>query len=316
MPKYYIGIDLGGTNIAVAVVDAEGKIYGRSKRKTNRTRPCEEIFDDMVLCAREAVENSKLTMDDIECVGVGVPGTTDIEKGTIEYASTLGMKDAPVRDHIQNALGKKVYIENDANAAAWGEFLAGSGLDTDNMIMITIGTGIGGGIIENGRILGGAYGKGAEVGHMVICAGGEECTCGRRGCFEMYASATALIRQTKKAMEENPESKLWEKVNTLDEVSGRTAFSADDDVAKTVVNNYLRYLSEGIIDIVNVFQPELICLGGGIAGEGDKILVPINEAISKYSYARHSKKHTKVIKATLGNDAGIIGAALLWKNER
>lgn len=316
MTKYYIGIDLGGTNIATAVVDAEGKIYGRAKRKTNRPRPYAEIFDDMVLCAKEAVENSGLTMDQIECVGIGAPGTIDQEAGTIEYASTLDMENAPVKDYIQNALGKKVYIENDANAAAWGEFLAGCGESTDNMIMITLGTGVGGGIVENGRLLGGAYGKGAEIGHMVVCMDGEECTCGRRGCFEMYASATALIEQTKKAMIENPHSKMWQKAGSLEGVDGRTAFETDDEAAGEVVNKYLRYLSEGIIDIVNVFQPELICIGGGIAGAGDRILVPINEAISKYSYARHSKKHTKVVRATLGNDAGIIGAALLYKNER
>lgn len=316
-PRYFIGIDLGGTNIAAAVVDEFGVIYGRSKRKTNAPRPYNEIFDDMVLCAKEAALSSGLDFDkDIENVGVGCPGSIDIETGNIEYSNNLEFYDAPITEYMEKALNKKVYVENDANAAAWGEFIAGSGKGTQNMIMITLGTGVGSGIIEKGRLLTGAYGKGAELGHTVICVGGEKCTCSRRGCFEAYASATALIRQTKKAMKENLDSKMWETAGKkLKNVDGRTAFETKNDAtAKMVIKNYLTYLSEGIVDIVNTFQPEVLCLGGGISNAGERILKPINAAIKKYSYARHSKKHTKIEIASLKNDAGIIGAALLWKN--
>ena len=180
--------------------------------------------------------------------------------------------------------------------------------------MITLGTGVGSGIIDEGRLVVGAYGKGAELGHMVIRLGGEKCTCGRRGCLEAYASATALVRQTKQAMREDRSSEMWKKVKTLNDVNGMTAFSCKDAAAKRVVREYLGYLSEGVVNIVNMLQPEVVCLGGGVAGEGDKILVPINKAIKKDSFARFGKQQSVATRALLGNDAGIIGAALLWKN--
>ena len=199
-PKYYIGIDLGGTNIVAAVVDENGKIYGRSTRKTMLPRTYKEIFDDMAICAKEAAKNSNVEFEKIISVGIGSPGVVDVENGSIEFSSNLDFRNVPIVNCMEALLKKKIHIENDANAAAWGEYLAGTGKGTNNMIMITLGTGIGGGIIENGRLLTGAYGKGAELGHMVTHSNGEKCTCGRKGCFEVYASATALIKMTKKAM--------------------------------------------------------------------------------------------------------------------
>jgi len=314
-PKYFVGIDLGGTNIAAAVVDEYGTIYGRSTRKTNAPRPYEEIFSDMAQCAFDAAKESGLTFDDIQSVGIGCPGAIEKETGNIEFSNNLGFYDVPIVKEMEKLLGKKVYVENDANAAAWGEFLAGSGKGADSMIMITLGTGVGSGIIDNGHLLTGAYGKGAEIGHMVIKFNGEKCTCGRKGCFEAYASATALINQTKKAMKENPESEMWKVSPKIFLVSGKTAFAAKDKVAKSVVKTYLDYLSEGVVNVVNVFQPEVICLGGGVSNAGEKILRPIRKKIKDYSFARFGKKQTEVQIAKLGNDAGIIGAALLWKNE-
>ncbi len=313
-PRYFIGIDLGGTNIAAAVVDEYGVIYGRAKRKTSAPRPYSEIFDDMALCAREAALASGIPFEDIESVGIGCPGALDTDNGMIEFSNNLGFYDVPIVEYMKNALGKRIYLENDANAAAWGEFLCGSGKGMSNMVMITLGTGVGSGIIENGRLIRGAYGKGAELGHMAIRAGGEKCNCGRSGCLEAYASATALIRQTKAAMRADRSSQMWEISPQLSDVNGCTAFLAKDATAKRVVKEYLGYLSEGMVNIVNILQPEVICIGGGISGEGKKILAPLNRDIAKYSFARFGKKQTKVTCATLGNDAGIIGAALLWKN--
>ena len=315
-PKYYVGIDLGGTNIAAAVVDEYGVIYGRANRKTNAPRPYEEIFRDMAECAKDAAKESGLSFADIESVGIGCPGAIDKENGNVEFSNNLDFYDVPIVRCMEALLEKKVYVENDANAAAWGEYLAGSGRGTESMIMITLGTGVGGGIIDGGHLLTGAYGKGAELGHMVIRHNGEKCTCGRRGCFEAYASATALINQTKKAMKENPDSEMWKLAGgKLSNVSGKTAFSAKDKAGKEVIKNYLEYLSEGIVNIVNIFQPEIICIGGGISNAGEKILKPVRKNIKNYSFARFGKKQTEVQIAKLGNDAGIIGAALLWKNE-
>ena len=315
-PDYYVGIDLGGTNIAAAVVDEYGTIYGRATRKTNAPRPYGEIFSDMAECAKDAAKESGISFDDIKSVGIGCPGAIEKESGNIEFSNNLGFYDVPVVKDMEALLGKKVYVENDANAAAWGEFLAGSGKGTDSMIMITLGTGVGSGIIDGGHLLTGAYGKGAEIGHMVIHLDGEKCTCGRKGCFESYASATALINQTKKAMKENPDSEMWKIAKTLSKVNGKTAFTAKDKTAKDVIKQYLNYLSDGIVNVVNIFQPEIICIGGGVSNAGEKILKPIRKKIKDYSFARFGKKQTEVHIAQLGNDAGIIGAALLWKNEK
>ena len=316
-PKYYVGIDLGGTNIAAAVVDEYGTIYGRAKRKTNASRAYNEIFDDMAECAIDATIESGLNFEtDIEAVGIGCPGAINTEDGIVEFSNNLGFYNVPIVEYMQKSLSKKIYVDNDANAAAWGEFLAGCGKETRNMVMITLGTGVGSGIVENGRLVRGAYGKGAEIGHMVLRLDGEKCTCGRNGCFEAYASATALIKQTKKAMYKNYDSEMWNICNNnLSNVDGRTAFKAKDETAKGVVRTYLGYLSEGVVNIVNIFQPEIVCIGGGVSHEGEKILTPVKRMIKNKSFARFGKEQSKVCLATLGNDAGIIGAALLWKNE-
>lgn len=313
--NYYIGIDLGGTNIVAAVVDENGKIYGRATRKTNAPRPYQEIFNDMAECAKEAAVESGIDFSDIKSVGIGSPGAIEKSTGMIEYSNNLDFYDVPAVSYMENLLGKKIYIENDANAAAWGEYLAGSGKGTESMVMITLGTGVGGGVIENGRLVTGAYGKGAELGHMVISFGGKKCTCGRRGCFEAYASATALIEMTKDAMRENRHSDMWKIADRkLANVNGKTAFLSEDGTGKAVLRQYLGQLSEGVVNLVNIFQPEILCIGGGISNAGEKILRPVRTAIKKKAYARFGKQQTEVQIAKLANDAGLIGAALLWKN--
>ncbi len=315
-PDYYIGIDLGGTNIVAAVVDEYGTIYGRASRKTNAPRPYQEILTDMAECAKEAAIESGISFDDIKSVGIGCPGAIEKSTGMIEFSNNLDFYDVPVVSYMENLLGKKIYVENDANAAAWGEYLAGSGKGTESMVMITLGTGVGGGVVENGRLVTGAYGKGAELGHMVISMHGEKCTCGRRGCFEAYASATALIRMTKEAMKQYPRSDMWEIAEgKLANVNGQTAFLSKDGTGKDVLRQYLGQLSEGVVNLVNIFQPEILCIGGGISNAGEKILRPIRTAIKKKAYARFGKQQTEVQIASLANDAGIIGAALLWKND-
>lgn len=315
-PRYFVGIDLGGTNIAAAVVDEYGTIYGRAATKTKMPRPYNEIFDDMALCARKSAEASGIPFDDIEAVGIGCPGAINTEKGTVEFSNNLKFYDVPILNYMEKSLGKKIYIDNDANAAAWGEYLIGSGKGTKSMVMLTLGTGVGGGIILGGKLIRGAYDKGAELGHMVISLNGRRCTCGRNGCFEAYASATALVKMTKDAMRRNPESELWKLCRgKLSNVNGATVFRCKDETAKRIVKTYLSYLAEGTVNIVNILQPELICFGGGISHAGKRLLAPVSSMIKRKSFARFGEKQTEIGLATLGNDAGIIGAALLWKNE-
>lgn len=314
---YRLGIDLGGTNIVAGVVDKKYKIVAKASCKTAVPRPESEICDSMAEVAKKAVEKAKLTMDDIESVGIGVPGAVNPKTGVIEYSANLFFHNWEVVEMMEERLGKKVHIENDANAAALGEYLAGSAKGARNAVAITLGTGVGGGIIIDGKIYSGSNFAGAELGHMVIVKDGKECTCGRRGCWETYASATGLINLTKqKILSEKLEFSYMLKLcdGDINKVNGRTAFDAmrdGDPTAKSVVEEYISYLSCGLVNIINIFQPDVLCIGGGISNEGENLLGPVRSYVERERYTKHNDKQTVICKCTLGNDAGIIGAAYL-----
>lgn len=313
---YYLGIDLGGTNIAAAVVDDSYQIIGRGKVKTRCPRPAEEIAADMFAASMSAVEAAGLTLDDIYSVGVGAPGTINQESGVIEFSNNLGFHNVPLIEMLEQHFGRKVYMENDANAAAYGEFLAGAGKTAKDFVAITLGTGVGSGIILDGRIFSGTNFAGGEIGHTVMVNDGELCTCGRKGCWEAYASATALIHQTREAMSAHKDSKMWEISGGLEKVNGLTAFDAmraGDAAGIEVTKRYIEYIACGLVNVINIFQPEIVCIGGGISAEGETLLAPIRQYVEQYRYSRYSKKQTEIKKAELGNDAGIIGAACLYK---
>ena len=312
-----IGIDLGGTNIAAGVVDEQYRIIGRAKLKTNLPRPQEEILHDLCEVARMAAADAGLALSDIEWVGVGSPGTVNSDEGIVEYSNNIKFVRADIRGAIRKELDLPCYVANDANAAAYGELMAGAGKGARDFVAITLGTGVGGGVVMGGVMLCGFNFAGGELGHSVMIKDGEPCTCGRKGCFESYASATALIRQTKRAMEAHPESSMWALCEgTLDNAGGRTAFDGlrqGDPAATKVVRQYIDYLAVGLVNIVNIFQPSILCIGGGISNEKDEyLLMPLREQVEKHSYgADYLDKKTQVVRAALGNDAGIIGAALL-----
>ncbi len=313
--NYCVGIDLGGTNIVAGVVDKDGAILEKASCKTNLPREAAEIAKDMAKVTREAVEKAGLSMEDVSWVGVGCPGTVNQDTGVIEYANNLQFYDVPLKEMLEKDLGKEVFMDNDANAAAYGEYVAGAAKGANTAIAITLGTGVGGGVIIDGKIYSGSNFAGAELGHAIIEFDGRPCTCGRKGCLEAYASATALINLTREAMEEHKDSVMWQMCeNSLDKVSGRTAFEAmraGDETGKEVVALYIRYLAAGVTNIINIFQPDILCIGGGISKEGENLLAPLREIVSKEVYSRYSKKQTKIVEAKLGNDAGIIGAAML-----
>lgn len=314
--EYCIGVDLGGTNIVAAVVDKITKtILYRVSCKTNAQRAWNEICDDIAVCCKRVVEENSLSWDEIDSIGIGSPGMVDTKERVIVFASNLPFKNTPLAAYIEERLEKPVYLANDADAAAYGEFVAGAGKGASSMVAVTLGTGIGSGIIINSQIYTG-YGYAAgELGHNVLVANGRPCSCGRKGCFEAYASATGLIQTTREHMQKNQDTLMWQMVDgDLNKVSGRTAFDAmraGDEEGKAVVEEYTAYLSEGIVNIVNALQPEIICLGGGISKEGENLLKPINQAVDQYAFGRFAKNKTKIVAAQLGNDAGIIGAALL-----
>ena len=310
-----IGIDLGGTNIVAAVVNDEYEMVGKAKTPTATPRSADEIFDDIAKVCKEAMAQAGVTIKDIFSVGIGTPGTVNKE-GVIEFANNLGFVNVPAKEMLIERLGiENVYVDNDANCAALGEAQAGSGHGAKDFIAVTLGTGVGSGVIINGKIVAGVNNAGGECGHSVIVVDGEPCTCGRKGCWEAYASATALINQTKAAMEKYPDSVMHELVKANGgKVDGRTAFDAmrrGDIAGIKVVDAYVKYVACGLINLVNIFQPETICIGGGICNEGETLLRPIRRYIDSERYSVYSKIQSKIVKAELGNDAGIIGAALL-----
>ncbi|MBQ5315364.1 MAG: ROK family glucokinase [Oscillospiraceae bacterium] len=314
--KYYIGIDLGGTNIKAGVVNENFEIVAKTSIKTNCPRPSEEIMDDMAKVSLMAVEQAGLTMNDIEWVGVGTPGIANSSTGIVEYSCNLDFHDVPMADYLSEKLGKPVFVDNDANAAAYGEFVAGAAKGANNAVAVTLGTGVGGGIIIDGKIYSGSNFAGAELGHEVIVVDGAQCSCGRKGCFEAYSSASGLIRMTKEAMEEDKDSIMWPMSEEDGHVSGRLAFNAmrkGDASAKKVVDKYIKHLAAGVTNIINTFQPDILCLGGGVCNEGDPLIVPLKELVKQEVYSKNSKKNTEIVIAKLGNDAGLIGAAFLGK---
>ena len=316
MDMYYIGIDLGGTNIKAGLVDADGKILIKESVKTNPQRPYREICADMADLAKKVAEDAGVKLHNIEGIGVGSPGIVDSATGKVVYANNIKWVNVPLAEEIHKHIGLPVKASNDANVAALGEALFGGGKGYKDSVLLTLGTGVGSGIVINKKIVEGYKSAGGEAGHMVVRAGGPRCTCGRRGCFEAYASATGLARMTKEEMNKDKQSAMWEICGgNTENVTGKTAFTAmkqGDTAGAKVVSKYIKFLGEGIVNIINTLRPEVVILGGGVCAEGDYLLTPLNKFIRKYSYGGKYGPPTKLLTATLGNDAGLVGAAALW----
>ncbi len=313
---YNIGIDLGGTNIKVGLVDENCNIVAKTSAKTNLPRPADEICASIVEAVWKVLGEAKVTIGEVNSIGIGTPGVANRDSGVVLYSCNLDFKNTDLRALIKKRLDKPIFVENDANAAAFGEVLAGAGKGCKNVVVVTLGTGVGGGIIIDGKIYTGFNYCGAELGHTVIEFGGRPCSCGRKGCFEAYSSATALINMTKETMEAHKDSKMWEIAGgSLDNVDGKTAFDgmrADDPAATELIKKYIDYLGCGLTNIVNTFQPEMLLIGGGICREGENLTKPLYEFINRESYCVDADKVTKLDVCKLGNDAGIIGAAFLY----
>lgn len=314
---YYVGIDLGGTNIKAGIVDSEGKMLNKKSIKTNADRPMEEIITDMGKLAVDVISDAGLTNDQVKAIGIGSPGTPDNEAGVLVYSNNLPFNMAPMREIIKKVIDLPVYIDNDANCAGMAEAVAGAAKGAKDSVTITLGTGIGAGVIINGRIYSGFNQAGSEFGHTVLVSGGQQCSCGRKGCFEAYGSASALVRMTKEAAEANPDSKLNEVIEEEGKVNAKVAFVAmrrDDKVAAEVVDTYIDYLADGLANAINTFMPEVLVIGGGVCGEGDPLLVPLREKTLSRPYFGPGVKKTRIELAQMGNDAGIVGAAMMAKS--
>ena len=313
---YRIGIDLGGTNIAAGIVDGNYNIIKKGSVPTKADRDPELIIKDMGELCNNLIKEAGLTTNEIEYAGIATPGTANRDAGVVEYANNLPFVKFPIAEILKKYVGvKNVYIENDANAAAKGEAVAGAAKGCNHAVMITLGTGLGGGVIIDKKVYSGFNFAGAELGHIVIEYNGRQCTCGRKGCWEAYSSATGLINMTKDKLAGTKDTIMHKLVEENGgEVSGRTAFIAarqGDKAGQEVVDEYIEYLACGIVTIINIFQPEVLCIGGGVSNEGDFLMKPLLEKVFKDQYTRDNEKKTQIKIAALGNDAGIIGAAVL-----
>ena len=317
----YVGVDIGGTNLKAGLVDENGVLLATQKMKVASIADDDGLAWTVASLVQELAHTVNLSVSDVASVGVGVPGTVEIRSGSINYTCNLPLRNVPLRKLFHRYLSIPLYIENDANCAALAEFLVGAGRDSKRFVTITLGTGVGAGIVHNGKIYHGANGMAGEVGHMVIQRGGLPCPCGRHGCWEQYASATALKRMTAAALAAHPHSILAQVVAENEgRVSGQSAFIAarrGDPVGQQVCDEYVDYLACGVVNVVNIFQPDTLAIGGGVSNEAEvQLLLPVQRRVARESIPCGRDRRTRIVKAELGNRAGIIGAALLGKNKR
>ena len=314
MSQYTIGIDLGGTTMTAGLVNENYEIVGKITWATRLPRPAADLEKALAdLCHAVAKENN-IDFSDVKYVGIGTPGSVNFTTGFVGYNTNFGYYDWNLGPDMEKLLGCKVYIENDANAAAFGEYIAGGAKGYKDAVVITLGTGIGSGIILGGKIVRGFNFAAGEMGHTVIVKGGRKCNCGRSGCWERYASARALTEDTKAAMQEHSDTLMWKLVPDIDHVNAKTSFDAmakGDALAKQVVENWMEYVACGLANVVNTFEPEVICVGGGVSNQGEVLLGPVRAYVEKETHDIPGGRVPEIRACELRNDAGVIGAAAL-----
>ncbi len=305
----YAGVDLGGTNLKLGLVSADGELLHHSSAATEADRGPDHVLARIAQAVRRLADAARVPLADIAAVGVGAPGPLDSKTGVVVSAPNLpGWRDVPVRDRLQSDLGRPVVLENDANAAAYGEFRCGAARNVSNLALLTLGTGIGGGIILDGRIFRGSTDTGAELGHMVIQYGGRPCGCGNRGCLEAYVSATAVVAHTREALQAEERSRLADSADlTCKDVFA--AADAGDDLARRIVEETADYLAAGITNILHVLNPEMVVLTGGMMGAGEAFLERVRQRVRRSAFER-ARSGCPIVWSALGGDAGVLGAAL------
>lgn len=314
--RYRIGVDLGGTNIKVGLVDISNNIVGKHSGKTNPYgRGWQEVAADMARLTQELLAKHNIGIEQCEKLGIGSPGMIDHVNGVVVFAGNFNWNDVPLVAELRRYFDLPIRLANDANCAVLGEVVAGAAKGARDVVLLTLGTGVGGGVVADGKLQEGGSAGGMELGHTVICMGGEECTCGQRGCAEAYASATAIKREGIKAAQANKNSLLWKLCEgDLSKMNGAIPFKAaqaGDADAQTVVDNYIVALGTLIVNCINTWRPEKVLLGGGVSHEGDPLLVPLNAWVTPHVFAGDRGYVAPIIQAALGNDAGILGAAAL-----
>ena len=312
----YIGIDLGGTGIKAGVVDETGNILCKDSCPTGVERGYEAVIRDMAALAIGVAEKSGHTMDEIKAIGIGLPGIMDQRTGIVPFCTNLFWHDVPLVREMAKYTSVPVFADNDATVAGLAESVAGISAGCDSSVFVTLGTGVGGGVILNGRVFSGSHGVATEIGHMVTVDGGELCTCGKRGCWERYASATALIREGRRLCEAKPETALLKAVDgDIQAITAKhvidLAKAGDPDCSK-LFDDYIHHLCVGLVNLINLYDPEVIALGGGVSHAGQFLLDAIRAKLPEMVFFK-TMPYARIELATLTNDAGIIGAAMLGR---
>lgn len=310
-----VGIDLGGTGIKIGILNRDYEILAQNAIPTGRERPYQQVIADMGNAVDNLLKENGFTQEECAGVGIGSPGTVDSATGTVIYSNNIAWEHVPLAEELGKYLRLPIFLNNDANCAALGEVVRGAARGCKNAVFFTLGTGVGGGIVIDGKIFEGGHPGGAELGHILNGAEGRKCTCGRLDCLEAYASATALIEDAKMAARENPASML----NTLcggdlDRMNAKIPFDAaqaQDACSQALIERYIRHLADGITDIANIFRPDIIVLGGGVCAQGENLTGPLQEYMQKNCFGASLAYVPRVVTAQNGNDAGIIGAASL-----
>ena len=313
---FYIGVDLGGTGIKAGVVDEQGRILAKASCPTGVERGYGPVIADMAKLCLEALEKSGHSLDEVKAIGIGIPGIQDPATGLVPFCTNLGWHEVPLVEEMHKYIDKPVFVGNDATVAGLAEAVAGVSASVKTSVFVTLGTGVGGGIIIDGKPYSGPHGVASEIGHMITVVGGELCTCGNRGCWERYASATAIIREGRKFAEAHPDCAIARAVDgNLDKIEAKTvidlAKAGDPDAAK-LFDDYVTHLCVGLVNLINLYDPEIIALGGGVSHAGQFLLDAVNAKLPQMVFYK-TMPYARVELARLGNDAGIIGAAMLGK---
>lgn len=316
MKNYIIGIDIGGSYIKSGIVGYDGEVVVKAKTPTPIDMGVGAVIDTIKKLSVKLMSEAGLTAEKIIGMGIGSAGAVDKQRGEVCFAANLVMERVPLASLVEEQVGLPVKIANDANCACIGEWKFGNGVGLSDMILVTLGTGVGGGIIVDNKLMEGNCGAGGEIGHMLLYKGGRRCSCGRQGCFEAYASGTALVQQTIEAMQKDRKTKLWKVLDESKMITPKIIFemSQKDKLAKKIVDDYIVNVSEGLVDLCNIFRPQAIIIGGGLSAQGDNLIKPVGEYVNANIFAKDSTPRVEILQAKLGSDAGVIGAASLFVN--
>lgn len=311
---HYVGVDVGGTNLVAGLVDEQGAILQKASCPVDQQLTAQQLCGEIASLAQQVCQSNQFPTSQIGAVGVGLPGLVDNEQGVVVQTPNMPFRNTNLRALFHQQWDVPVYLGNDANCAAIGEYWAGAAKGCDPAVIVTLGTGIGGGMVANGKLFTGFANSGMEVGHMITYPNGLPCGCGNRGCWEKYGSASALIQLTRAEMARSDDSALWQLCDgDVSRVQGRTSFQAaqqGDPAAKRVLTTYIEGLSTGLVNLINILQPEVICLGGGVSNASDDLLLnPLRELVYRSTFDKNAP--TRIERASLGNDAGVVGAAML-----